>query len=137
MEPHWGPWNELIYPPQHEFAGQSIDLAFRLRMDYGTDVPDEVVPTRHSLRQNVPNPFNPMTTIAYEVSAGGGQVTIEVYDVAGRLVTTLVNGLEPEGEQTVTWDGLNANGEQMATGVYFYRMHAEGIESSRKMLLLK
>jgi flagellar hook assembly protein FlgD len=64
-------------------------------------------------------------------------VTIEVYDVSGRLVATLVDGFEPEGERTVTWDGLNSNGEQMATGVYFYRMNADGIESSKKMLLLK
>ncbi len=44
MEPYQGPWDELIYPPQHGMAGQSIDLAFRLNMDYGTGVPDDVVP---------------------------------------------------------------------------------------------
>lgn len=136
-EPYMGPWDELIYPPMHQMAGQSIDLAFRLQMTYGTDVPDDVTPVQHGLRQNVPNPFNPKTVIRYEAPTGGGHVTIEVYDVSGRLVTTLVDGFEPEGEQTVTWDGLNANGEQMATGVYFYRMHAEGIEFSKKMLLLK
>ena len=136
MEPYMGPWDELIYPPMHEMVGQSIDLAFRLDMTYGTDVPD-VAPMQHGLRQNVPNPFNPKTTIRYEVPAGGGHVTIEVYDVSGRLVTTLVDGLESEGEQSIMWDGTDANGEQMATGVYFYRMNAEGVESSKKMLLLK
>ncbi len=136
MEPYPGPWQELIYPPNHALAGHSIDLAFALKMDYGTGVPDEI-PTSYDLRQNVPNPFNPKTTIHYEVPAGGGHVTIEIYDVAGRLVTTLVDGLEPEGEQSVVWDGKDTDGKQMATGVYFYRMNAEDIESSKKMLLLK
>ncbi len=137
VEPFMGPWEELVYPPQHEWAGQSIDLAFRLRMEYGTDVPDETVPRRHSLRQNNPNPFNPKTTIAYDVPAGGARVTIEVFDVNGRLVTTLIDGHEPEGARTVTWDGTDINGDQMATGVYFYRMTAGEAESMRKMLLLK
>ncbi len=136
MEPYMGPWDELVYPPMHPLAGHSIDLAFALTMDYGTGVPDEI-PTSYDLRQNAPNPFNPKTTIRYEVPAGGGHVTIEIYDVAGRLVTTLVDGFEPEGEQSVVWDGKDTDGKQMATGVYFYRMNAEDIESSKKMLLLK
>jgi hypothetical protein len=136
MEPHMGPWEELIYPPQHQMAGQSIDLAFRLGMDYGTGASEGVAP-RQSLHQNAPNPFNPKTTIHYEVPAGGAHVAIEVYDVAGRLVTTLVDGLEPEGERSVIWDGRDSGGEQMATGVYFYRLRSEGTDSIRKMLLLK
>ena len=136
MEPYMGPWGELRYPPMHPLDGHSIDLAFALRMDYGTNVPDEI-PERYDLRQNVPNPFNPKTTIRYEVPAGGGHVAIEIYDVAGRLVRTLVDGFEAEGEQSVVWDGTDTDGKQMATGVYFYRMNAEGVESSKKMLLLK
>ncbi len=137
LEPYFGPWEELIYPPQHEWIGQSIDLAFRLDMTYGTGVPDDVVPSRHSLWQNAPNPFNPMTMIAYDVPAGGGHVTIEVFDVKGRLVTTLVDGPEPEGARTVTWNGTDVNGDEMATGVYFYRMTAGDETSTKKMLLLK
>ncbi len=137
LEPYFGPWDELIYPPQHEWAGQSIDLAFRLGMDSGTGVPDDVIPTTHSLRQNTPNPFNPMTEIAYAVPAGGGHVTIEVFDVNGRLVTTLVDGFETEGVRTVTWDGTDANGDAMATGVYFYRMTAGEETAMKKMMLLK
>jgi len=136
-EPYPGPWDELVYPPQHEWAGQSIDLAFRLRMDYGTGVPDGAVPPRHSLWQNTPNPFNPMTEIAYAVPAGGAHVTIEIFDVSGRLVTTLVDGFEEEGARTVTWDGTDSNGDAMATGVYFYRMTAGEEMSTRKMMLLK
>jgi len=136
VEPYPGPWYELIYPPNHTMTGQSIDLAFALEMFYGTGVPDEA-PMGAGLRQNVPNPFNPKTEILYQVPAGGGHVTIEIYDVAGRLVNTLVDEVKAEGERTVAWDGTDEAGQQMATGVYFYRMVAGEVESSRKMLLLK
>ncbi len=136
-EPYFGPWSELRYPPQHALADQSIDLAFGLRMTYGTGVPDEMRTEDYRLRQNAPNPFNPETTIRYDVPAGGGHVTIEIYDVAGRLVRTLVDEPKAEGEKSVEWDGRDGSGNQMATGVYFYRMAAPGVEASRKMLLLK
>ena len=137
VEPYPGPWSELLYPPEHAMAGVSIDLAFGLQMNYGTGVSDDALPERHQLGQNVPNPFNPNTTIRYELPAGGGHVKIEIYDVNGRLIRTLVDEFRPEGEQRVAWDGLGGDGEQMATGVYFYRMTASGVESSKKMLLLK
>jgi hypothetical protein len=137
MEPHIGPWNELRYPPQHPWSGQSIDLAFALRSTWGTDVPDDVTPEPFGLFQNTPNPFNPKTTIAYSVPDGGGHVTVEVYDVSGRHVRTLVDEFQAAGERSVEWDGTDDGGAPMATGVYFYRLTAPGIEESRKMLLLK
>ena len=84
-----------------------------------------------------PNPFNPMTTISYAVRDGGGHVTIEVYDVGGRHVRTLVDGFRRQGAQSAEWDGKDDDGAAMATGVYFCRMSGPGIEASRKMLLLK
>jgi hypothetical protein len=137
VEPYFGPWNELRYPANHAWVGQSIDLAFGLRMTYGTGVPDEITPESYRLRQNTPNPFNPRTSIRYEVPAKGGHVEIEIVDVAGRLVRTLVNEHQTAGEKTVEWDGRDEAGNQMATGVYFYRLKAAGVEESRKMLLLK
>ena len=137
VEPYFGPWSELLYPPGHQQIGASIDLAFGIQTNYGTEVPDEPVPQRDKLGQNVPNPFSPETEIAYAMPSGGGHVRIEIFDVNGRLVRTLVDGFRPEGERSVTWDGLSESGEQMAAGVYFYRMTAPGVESSRKMILLK
>ena len=69
--------------------------------------------------------------------AGGGHVTIEICDVNGRLVRTLVDGYRPEGERSAVWDGTDEAGNPMATGVYFYRMRAGEVEEGRKMLLLK
>jgi hypothetical protein len=134
-EPYPGPWFELRYP-SGQYAGESIDLAFMLRSHYGTGVGEGAF-ERYGLEQNVPNPFNPVTTVRYQVPNGGGDVTIEVFDVGGRLVTTLVDGFRPAGRHEVSWSGMDADGESVASGVYFCRMTAGEETMSRKMLLLK
>jgi flagellar hook assembly protein FlgD len=85
----------------------------------------------------VPNPFNPATTIHYDVARGGGEVTLQIFDAKGRLVRTLVDGSQSEGQKTATWNGLNGSGQQVATGVYFYRLRAQGFSQTRTMVLLK
>ncbi len=138
LEPFFGPWRELIYPPNHEMTGQSIDLAFALVgvpvTDVGSETPGRA--PEFGLGQNVPNPFNPATEIAYEIPAAG-RVTLEVYDVAGRLVRTLVDADQSAGPHSAVWDGRDGEGRSMATGVYFYRLQSEGLEVTHKMLLLK
>jgi hypothetical protein len=95
------------------------------------------VPTVSALLQNHPNPFNPTTTITFDVSASG-QVRVDIYDVSGRLVRSLVNDRKDAGRYTVDWNGRDANGSQVHTGVYFYRMTAPGYTSpAKKMVLLK
>jgi len=89
------------------------------------------------LHQNVPNPFNPSTTIRFAVPDGGGRVTLRVYDVQGRLVRTLVDGFEGAGEVFVEWDGRGAGGQAVASGLYFYRLDTSTVTLTRKMLLLK
>ncbi len=95
------------------------------------------IPDRFALHNSVPNPFNPVTTITYDVPPGGGVVTIRVFDVAGRQVKTLVNENQYVGRKTVKWYGKNDHGDQVATGVYFYRMQAPGYVKTMKMTLLK
>ena len=95
------------------------------------------VPKAYSLGQNVPNPFNPSTTIGYDVPAGGGSVSLRVYDVSGRLVRILVDGHETEGVKSVTWDGMGDRGQRVASGIYFYRMRAPGFAETKKMVLLR
>jgi hypothetical protein len=95
------------------------------------------LPSVSGLMQNHPNPFNPTTTIAYDV-ATAGHVTVEVYDVSGRLVRRLVNTHKDAGRHEVSWDGRDMRGSSVHTGVYFYRMNAPGYQSpAKKMLLLK
>jgi hypothetical protein len=88
------------------------------------------------LLQNVPNPFNPTTEIAYELNVDS-QVRIDVFDATGEKVSTLVNGFRRAGKSFVRWDGRNEAGNQLASGVYFYRLRAGGDTVTRKMVLLK
>jgi len=94
------------------------------------------LPQEFSLGQNYPNPFNPSTTISYTVPERS-KVTLAVYNVIGQKVTTLVNEIKPVGSYSVTWDGADAAGAEVASGIYFYRLTAGEIVRTRKMLLLK
>ena len=89
------------------------------------------------LQQNTPNPFNPTTSIAFQVPEGGAQVSLQIYDVSGRLVRTLVKGYEPSGSRTVVWDGRDDAGQPVAGGIYFSRMTADEFSSTAKMIMLK
>jgi len=94
------------------------------------------VPNSFALDQNYPNPFNPTTTIKYQL-AKQANVTLRIYSVTGQLVRTIVDGVQQPGYYSVTWNGLNNAGEQVASGVYFYRIEAGSFVSMKKMLLLK
>jgi hypothetical protein len=95
------------------------------------------IPERYALYQNEPNPFNPTTVIRYDVPAGGGHITLEVYDVAGRLVRTLIDSAHTAGEKRVTWDGRDNRGDSAASGVYFYRLKTPTYVKTLKMALLR
>ena len=89
------------------------------------------------LRQNIPNPFNPATTISFVVPDGGATVSLRIYDSAGRLVRTLVNGYEPSGTREISWNGANDQGQPVSSGLYFYKLTAPSFSKTRKMVLLR
>ena len=112
------------------------EAAFRLAL-YG-EAGTSSFPKAFSLSQNVPNPFNPSTTISFTVVEGSSlQVTLKVYDIRGSLVRTLVNEVRDAGTYNVFWDGTDEKGLQVASGVYMYRMQAGNFVQTRKMVLLK
>jgi hypothetical protein len=88
------------------------------------------VPASYALGQNYPNPFNPSTTISYELPIES-HVTLRVFDLLGKEVATLVNGVQEPGHKSVQW---NAGG--VASGVYLYRLQAGSYSSTKKLLLL-
>ncbi len=98
-----------------------------------TGVKDEMqaLPKSLALEQNYPNPFNPTTVISYQLSAVSN-VTLKVYDILGRLVTTLVSEKQSAGSYSVTFDG-----SRLASGVYFYRLTAGSYTAIKKLVLLK
>jgi DNA-binding beta-propeller fold protein YncE len=91
---------------------------------------------RFALEQNIPNPFNPTTVIQFTLPADG-HVSLVIYDVAGRRVRTLVNEKRRADHYEVKWDGKDANGRTVASGVYFYRIQAGKHRATRKMVMLK
>jgi len=96
------------------------------------------LPKAFSLGQNSPNPFNPSTTISYGVPEGQAvQVSLKIYGLRGRLVRTLVDAERKPGNYSVFWDGRDGSGQQISSGIYFYRMIAGEFTQVRKMVLLK
>ncbi len=94
-------------------------------------------PNTYALYQNYPNPFNPSTTITYQLKEKG-EVTLEVFDILGRRINSLVNNVvQSPGNHTVTWNGVNSQGERVASGIYIYRLKSKDFISSKKMILLK
>jgi PKD repeat protein len=98
---------------------------------------DDGPPARFHLAQNVPNPFNPLTTISFDL-ARPSDVTLQVHDLQGRLVRTLLRGETVEqGRSSIVWNGKSDAGQQVAAGVYFYSIQADGFRDTRRMTLLK
>jgi len=94
------------------------------------------LPTEFSLSQNYPNPFNPTTNISFEIPSSS-EVVVSVYNMLGQKVVDLVNGVHAPGVYNVTWNGLDANGKPVGSGLYIYHMSAGDYSATNKMLFLK
>jgi hypothetical protein len=104
--------------------------------DNVTGVGEAGVPRVTFLSQNYPNPFAHQTSIAFGLDQPGA-VTLEVYDVAGRLVRVLAGGTRDANRYVETWDGRDASGKPVSSGVYFYKLKTASFERSMKMLLVR
>jgi len=105
----------------------------------GTDVNGpgpEVLPRTFALYQNFPNPFNSQTKISFTLLRSGS-VKLEVYNLLGQKVVTLADDFYAVGTHSLVWDGKNNTGEEVASGVYFYRLSLDESTLVRKMTLLK
>jgi hypothetical protein len=100
------------------------------------EVETGAVPESYMLEQNYPNPFNAGTVIRFAQPVDG-DVRIDVYNILGRKVKTLVNEFRSAGTHQADWDGRSDDGVEVATGVYFYRITTDKFSSTRKMVLLK
>lgn len=111
----------------HEYNQQLTKLDEKWRV---------ITPNDYKLAQNYPNPFNPSTNIQFTLPLEK-EVTLAVYDLMGHKVKTLVSEVRGEGVHTVTWNGTNAQGQQVASGVYIYRLEAGSVVKTRKMSLVR
>ncbi|HXV13936.1 MAG TPA: FlgD immunoglobulin-like domain containing protein, partial [Candidatus Krumholzibacteria bacterium] len=91
---------------------------------------------KNELAQNYPNPFNPTTTISFSL-AQTADASLSIYDVRGALVKSLYNGRAERGIHRIVWDGTSNGGQQVASGVYFYKLTAGSFADTKKMTILK
>ena len=121
------------------FDSNEYGNEMELSIGTATVLNESATPTSVSLSQNYPNPFNPSTTISYNVEHSG-YVRLNVYDVMGRLVKTLVNDYKEAGHTSgyqVVWGGLDNSGQQVSAGLYIYSLQTRGITLTEKMVLMK
>ncbi|MDR3628480.1 MAG: T9SS type A sorting domain-containing protein, partial [Ignavibacteriaceae bacterium] len=125
---------KLIISNNYLFAG-SVDGTIWKRplseMISGTAELNYIIPNSFSLKQNYPNPFNPSTVISYAIPKAS-LVTIKVYDVLGKEIRSLVNEEKSAGNYSIQF-----NGDNLASGIYFYQMKSENFVQTRKLILMK
>jgi hypothetical protein len=121
-------------------------LFIRVLVSYmGTEVPGEEIteqmPKTPEISQNYPNPFNPETKIRFRVQGlefrGQIPTTLQIYNILGQKVKTLVNEPKRAGNYEVVWDGKDDQGKEVASGIYFYQLKAGDFTETKKMILLK
>lgn len=134
-------WLDAVADPwDHHYKISAVDNAGN---ESPVAAPDEVsgtgtpsaTPTRYALHPCAPNPFNPQTTIVYDLPEAA-RVTLRIYGTDGRLVRTLVSRAMPPGSHEAVWNGRDRSGRPVAAGVYFCRLDAGGYSETRRMVLV-
>ncbi len=144
-------WTEFLFDLS-SYANQTIRIAIQCVSDdafifmlddfqvfgvNGTDNDTNVLSNLSaSLQGNYPNPFNPETSISYTMPQAG-KVTIEVFNVKGQKVKSLINDQQIAGNHTLVWNGKDNNNKKVASGIYFYKMTTDNFQQTRKMILMK
>tara|TARA_B100002051_G_C16279006_1_gene412554 strand:- start:155 stop:583 length:429 start_codon:yes stop_codon:yes gene_type:complete len=138
--PNWE-WNEIGDPAGADHMNY-VYVAFS-NGDYAPptelsidDSFTDIIPGSFDLNQNYPNPFNPSTTINFNVP-NFSEVKINIYDLNGKLVNTLVDQSYPSGSYNVVWNGDDLNGNKVAAGVYMYNLTSGENSITNKMVLIK
>ncbi|MFC2170742.1 FlgD immunoglobulin-like domain containing protein [Calditrichota bacterium] len=134
--------NLTRYPWTIELANDYVFLPTRTNLDIFEIEENEIqqqisiVPTSFSQNQNFPNPFNPSTTISFSIPRDGF-INISIYDISGRLVRTLSDGVLHRGSHQILWDGLDSDGKSVSSGTYFYAIKGNVESAVRSMTLIK
>ncbi len=119
-----------IYTEGESIASNSVEIEIIL------DDADDYIPLVTALNGNYPNPFNPTTTISFDL-ANSSDVKLEVYNIKGQKIITLADDNYAAGQYSVTWNGKDASNKNVASGVYFYKMITDYYSSIKKMIMLK
>lgn len=98
---------------------------------------NETIPDEFALNQNYPNPFNPSTQISFDVPQGGEHIMLNIYNILGQNVSTLVTGIMNPGTYTMEWNATDEAGNPVASGIYFYELRSSSFTARKKMLLIR
>ncbi|MBD3290601.1 T9SS type A sorting domain-containing protein [candidate division KSB1 bacterium] len=131
---------QLTYNPDSPISGTIYLDDLRVVKKKYVDVADKndiPLPATTDLRQNYPNPFNPQTTIQYDLPAGSHHVRLVIYDMLGKQVRTLVDGNQSGGSHSILWNGRDDNGQQVASGIYVYKLSAGKQSYTKQMTLVR
>ncbi len=114
-----------------DYSGQMHEYPGKVVINVPSNTSPSIKPIDYQLSQNYPNPFNPSTTITYSLKESG-PIDLSIYDVLGRKVTTLINAIQEKGAYTLT-----VNAQNLASGIYIYRLTTQTFQKSRRMVVVK
>ncbi len=137
--------NEVFY--YHPKTGEEIDavvfeplsaamVSIHPGMQAQVEQDSEAMPKNFELAQNFPNPFNPATTISYSCPERAF-ITLQVFDISGRLVKTLFQGWQMAGKHAIQWNGTDERNRKVATGIYFYKLSSADFSKVKKMIFAR
>ena len=135
--------DQIVIFPDFDLAGRTQDnicyfdnISFSPSNSVGVDNRSETLPQGFALEQNFPNPFNPFTTLRYDLPEDA-LVNITIYDMMGRVVSNLVSSQQRAGYKSIQWNATNSTGQPVSAGLYLYTIEAGQFRQTKKMVLLK
>ena len=132
-------WRTFFYPEINKMVQVAMSGILVYDFDYTEYVSDGdivIIPLKNELLGNYPNPFNPETTIHFNLQAET-HVNIDIYNIRGQKVKSLVSEIKTSGKHQVIWKGTDENGLSVSSGIYFYKMQTSDFKGTKRMLLLK
>ncbi len=129
-------YDEVLLPIYGDTTARGVVYIFTSSPSSVFDDNQEHISRGFRLDRNYPNPFNPQTEISYALPVDC-RVSLTVYNILGQKVVTLVDEFQEAGKKNVLWDGKNASGHELPSGIYFYRIDAGEVTQARKMVILK
>ena len=125
----------IINLNDQDYYGAAPDMG-ATETEFILNIENELLPNNFALYQNQPNPFNPITTLRYDLPQNE-MINITIYDMKGRIIKTLVNSSQTAGHKTIQWNATNDKNKPVSAGLYLYTIQAGEFRQTKKMVLLK
>ena len=122
--------------PEYCIAGDTVSFDISILVENTEMSINEDIPLAFKVYNAYPNPFNPITSIGYDLPEDGF-INITIYSMMGNIVKTLVNGTQTAGNKTIQWNATNDKNEPVSAGLYLYTIQTGELRQTKKMILLK